>query len=87
MKLQVFPLIYEGQKRIGIQPLGFDRDFPTLMKKITGNRWTPNEKCWHIPYHKKAYAELKRLFGEGQIIVLQQRRSIHILLEGQESNL
>jgi len=73
MKIQVFPLVYEGQKRIGIQPLGFDRDFPGLMKKVPGNRWTPNERCWHIPYHHKAYAELKRLFGEGQVLVLQQR--------------
>ena len=76
MKIQVFPLIYEGQKRIGIRPLGFDRGFPTLMKKIPGNRWTPNERCWHIPYHKKAYAELKRLFGEWQVLVLQQRPSL-----------
>lgn len=73
MKIQVFPLNYEGQKRIGIHPLGFDQSFPTLMKKNPGNRWTPNEKCWHIPYQQQAYAELKRLFGEGQVIVLQQR--------------
>ena len=73
MKIQVFPLMYENQKRIGIRPLGFDQSFPTLMKKIPGNRWTPNEKCWHIPYQQEAYAKLKRLFGEGQVIVLQQR--------------
>ena len=49
MKIQVFPLIYEGKKRIGIRPLGFDKAFPALMKKIPGSRWTPEEKCWHIP--------------------------------------
>ena len=72
MKIQVFPLMYKGQKRIGIRPLGFDQSFPTLMKKIPGNRWTPNEKCWHIPYQQEAYAQLKRLFGEGQVLILQK---------------
>ena len=73
MKIQVFPLEFEGKKRIGIQPLGFDPLFPSLMKQILGNRWTPKEKCWHIPYGKKAYADLKRIFGEGQVIVLEKR--------------
>jgi hypothetical protein len=73
MKIQVFPLQYQNDKRIGIRPLGFDKAFPVLMKKVPGIRWTPDVKCWHIPYHKKAYAELKRLFGEGQVIVLQER--------------
>ena len=73
MKVQVFPLKFEGQKRIGIRPLGFDRAFPDLMKQIPGSRWTPAEKCWHIPYQKESYTELKRLFGEGQIIVLKER--------------
>ncbi|MEZ5038680.1 MAG: hypothetical protein R2828_02265 [Saprospiraceae bacterium] len=73
MKIQVFPLMYQNKKRIGIHPLGFDRAFPLLMKKIPGSRWTPIEKCWHIPYEQDAYSELKRLFGEGQVIILQQR--------------
>ena len=73
MKIQVFPLQYQGEKRIGIRPIGFDCAFPALMKKIAGSRWAPDEKCWHLPYQKDAYLELKRLFGEGQVIVLQQR--------------
>jgi hypothetical protein len=73
MKIQVFPLELGGKKRIGIRPLGFDKAFPGLMKQILGSRWTPGEKCWHIPYSKEAYAELKRIFGEGQVIVLQER--------------
>ena len=74
MKIQIFPLDFEGVKRIGIRPLGFERSFPSLMKKIPGSRWTPKEKCWHIPYSKQSYDELKRrLFGEGQIIALKTR--------------
>ena len=62
MKIQIFPLTYEGKKRIGIRPLGFDKAFPALMKKIPGSRWTPEEKCWHIPDESAAYAQLKARF-------------------------
>jgi len=73
MKIQVFPLQFQKEKRIGIRPLGFDNNFPTLMKRIKSSRWTPDEKCWHIPYHKESYAELIRLFGVGQVTVLKKR--------------
>ena len=75
MKIQVFPLQYQREQRIGIRPLGFDKAFPGLMKQIPGSRWTPEERCWHIPYQSEAYAALKRLFGAGQIIVLKERPS------------
>lgn len=72
MKIQVFPLEVEGAKRIGIKPLGFDQAFPGMMKQIKGSRWTPAVRCWHIPYDKVAYDHLKRLFGEGQVVPIQE---------------
>lgn len=68
MIIQTFPLQYQGQRRIGIAPMGYDKAFPAMMKQIPGSRWTPEEKCWHIPYEKTAYATLKRIFGEAQIL-------------------
>jgi integrase/recombinase XerD len=68
MKIQLFPLQFQGKRRIGIKPLGFDKRFPSMMKQIPGSRWTPEERCWHIPYDPASYAVLKRLFGEGQIL-------------------
>ena len=73
MKIQVFPLAFEGRKRIGIKPLGYDRAFPGMMKQIKGSRWTPEERCWHIPYTPEAYDQLKRLFGEGQVLPVAER--------------
>jgi len=72
MRIQIFPLTYEGQKRIGIRPLGFDRSFPGQMKQIPGSRWTPEERCWHIPYSKDAYRQLLGLFGKANLIKLPQ---------------
>ena len=77
MKIQVFPLQFRNQKRIGIKPMGFDKTFPALMKQIPGSRWTPDQRCWHIPYEKQAYAQLKRLFGEGQIFTRNPKESVN----------
>lgn len=76
MKIQVFPLQFRGERRIGIQPMGFDRAFPEMMKQIPGSRWTPDERCWHIPYQIETYTQLKRLFGEGQIEVVKDRPKV-----------
>ena len=73
MKIQVYPLQFQGQKRIGIRPMGFDKSFPGMMKQVRGSRWTPDEKCWHVPYDPAAYAELKRVFGKGQVVVLTEQ--------------
>ena len=69
MQIQIFPLEVDGAQRIGIKPLGFDRAFPQIMKQIPGSRWTPEERCWHIPYEKSSYSKLKALFGSAQIII------------------
>ena len=68
MKIKIFPLEFENTPRIGINPLGFDKSFPGMMKQVPGSRWTPVEKCWHIPYDKDSYAALRRIFGEDQIV-------------------
>lgn len=70
MKIRVFPIDYKNSKRIGIKPLGFDKAFPSLMRQIPGSKWTPEQGCWHIPYKSESYRTLKRLFGEGQVVVL-----------------
>ncbi len=73
MKLQIFPIQQSNQKRIGINPHGFDKAFPALMNRISGSRWSNTERCWHIPYHKNAYHELLEIFGKGQIVILKEK--------------
>ena len=69
MKVKVFPLKFQGTQRIGIKPLEFNRAFPELMRQIKGSRWTPEEKCWHIPYDNETYRQLKTLFGKENIFI------------------
>ncbi len=72
MKIAVFPFEYKGTRRIGIRALEYDSAFPDLMKRIPGSRWTPDQRCWHIPYDGIAYATLKQLFGESQLVIHKQ---------------
>ncbi|MEM6806958.1 MAG: site-specific integrase [Bacteroidota bacterium] len=73
MNLLIFPLSYQGKQRIGIKNRQFDPAFPSLMKQIEGSRWTPKEKCWHIPYHKQAYKKLKDTFGPNCIQISKKQ--------------
>lgn len=73
MRIQVFPLQWQGQDRIGIRPLGYDPAFPDLMKSIAGSRWTADVGLWHIPYSPPAYKQLQQIFGIGQIEIKKLR--------------
>lgn len=45
-------------------------DFPynaastTLLRQIQGTQWSKTLKCWHIPYTKEAFAQLKAMFPD-----------------------
>lgn len=73
MRIQVFPLQWQGQDRIGIRPLRYDPAFPGMMKSIVGSRWTPDVELWHIPYSPPAYKQLQQMFGIGQIEIKKSR--------------
>ncbi len=77
MKIQVFPIYYANEKRIGVKPLGFDRIFPVSMKKIKGSLWSSKEHCWHIPYSTSAFEQLKYLFGSQHILSLNKKPIIN----------
>ena len=80
MKIQVFPLDWEGRKRIGIKPMGFDKAFPGMMKQVRGSRWTPDVRCWHIPYDPEAYGQNSG-FSPAAEILKQSLRKEDINLE------
>ncbi|MEL7120450.1 MAG: tyrosine-type recombinase/integrase [Bacteroidota bacterium] len=77
MKINVFPLVYEGEKRIGVKPQGFDKAFPGMMKSIKGSRWTPDVRHWHIPYTPNCYSQLQKVFGVEHIKVLEGKMPEH----------
>jgi hypothetical protein len=38
------------------------------MKKIMGARWSPDQKCWHIPYTPDSWSMLVREFSDCEVI-------------------
>jgi integrase/recombinase XerD len=68
MLLHIYPLSMEDTKRIGVTNSEFDPVFPIKMKQINGSRWTPEQKCWHIPYTKEAWETFEHVF-EGHTII------------------
>ena len=68
MQILVTPLYVEESLRIGIRNSQFYADFPNKMKKIIGARWSPDQKCWHIPYTPDAWSTLVHEFSDFEVI-------------------
>lgn len=51
-----------------------EADFREKIKSIKGRKWSATKNCWHVPYSKQAFAELKAIFGELEII--GQRKTV-----------
>jgi integrase/recombinase XerD len=52
-----------GMKRIKIE-FPYNRELASLLKQIPDAKWCQNLKAWHIPYEKKEFGQLKKLFPE-----------------------
>jgi len=68
MRLIISPFEYESQSRIAVRQLQFDNALPAKMKQISGARWSPEHRCWHVPYSTESWESLKTLFPDYEII-------------------
>jgi integrase/recombinase XerD len=68
MELHIYPLSIEATQRIAVVNTQFSTEFPIKMKQINGSLWTPDYKCWHIPYTKETWQLFEQLF-EGHTII------------------
>lgn len=67
MKIQVQTIEHRGEKRIR---LDFERDERIIskIKRIKGRKWSQTKRCWHLPYTRAAFEELKVMFGEDLVL-------------------
>lgn len=63
----VSPMLHENQERIRVN-LPYDPALIQKIRTVSGARWSPKERCWHVPKTPDAWACLKTLFGEIQIV-------------------
>ncbi|MEM9889127.1 MAG: tyrosine-type recombinase/integrase [Bacteroidota bacterium] len=71
MKIQLQAIEHRGEKRIR---LDFKRDekIITKVKQIKGRKWSQTKRCWHLPYAKAAFEQLKAIFGE-ELVLPEQK--------------
>lgn len=46
----------------------YNAEVTARLRQVADTRWSQTLKCWHIPYTKEAYEQLKELFPEAEII-------------------
>lgn len=61
-------IVHRRQERIKIAST-LSRNQVNLVKQIEGRRWSRTMRCWHIPYTKFAYRQLKDFLGEENLNV------------------
>ena len=69
MDIKTFALSIDGTTRIGVRNLEFDHTFPGKMRQVSGARWSPAHRCWHIPYLPAAWEQFRSLFPGDNILV------------------
>jgi site-specific recombinase XerD len=61
--MKVSKIELRGENRIKIE-FPYNHETASLLKQISGVKWSQDMKAWHIPYSKVAFAQLKKLFPE-----------------------
>ncbi len=59
--VSISPIEHRGEKRIKVE-MRKSADAIIQIKKVKGRLWSQTKRCWHVPYSKEAFAELKALF-------------------------
>ena len=60
-------MLYENQQRIRVN-LPYDPALIQKIRTVSGARWSPKDRCWHVPKTADAWSQLKALFGEIQVV-------------------
>lgn len=61
--MKALPLIHKGNQRIRID-FSFNTKIVQMLKQLKDCKWSETKKCWHIPWSKIEFTELKNLFPE-----------------------
>ncbi|MFM8373428.1 MAG: tyrosine-type recombinase/integrase [Bacteroidota bacterium] len=67
MKIIISKIAVGDQEKIAVRNEGFDGTFPAKMKQITGARWSPGQRCWHIPYTPETWEQFKGVFPDYEV--------------------
>ncbi len=64
-------ILHRNEDRIKVD-FPYNREISLLLKQIPDAQWSKTHGAWHIPYTKKAFAQLKSLFPDIEIVSLNE---------------
>lgn len=62
-KVIISPLQHQGEKRIKVV-LPYEKAYIEKIKQIKGRKWSRTHGCWHLPYNKNSWKQIKDAFGD-----------------------
>ncbi len=66
--IRVESMMHNGEKRIRLE-VPYQQDYIDKVKQLEGRKWSQSKKCWHVPYSKASFEELKAVFANVEIIL------------------
>lgn len=61
--MKISKITHRNEHRIRVD-FPYNAQTTALLRQIPGTQWSRTLNCWHIPYTKEAFAQLKSLFPE-----------------------
>ncbi|MCE5175698.1 MAG: tyrosine-type recombinase/integrase [Bacteroidales bacterium] len=68
MSITASKIYHRGVERIKLD-MPFNAEVNTLIRQISGARWSKTLKSWHIPCSKSAYQTLMKLLPETEVLI------------------
>lgn len=72
--MKISKITHQNEIRICLE-FPYDVQTVTLIKQIPDRLWSKTLKCWHIPYTKEAFEQLKTLFPDENFLVTKTPES------------
>jgi len=71
--MKLSKITHKNELRIAVE-FPYNAEATARLRQIPDTRWSRTHKCWHIPYTKEAFAQLKALFPDVEYISAVETR-------------
>ncbi|MBK6932418.1 MAG: site-specific integrase [Saprospirales bacterium] len=61
------PMVYQDETRIRVD-MPYDPALIQQIRTVSGARWSPDHRCWHVPKTAEAWRQLKAVFGDIPVV-------------------
>jgi len=72
--IQLSSITHNNEKRIKVSFPWNDKLIGKI-KTIEGRKWSQSKNCWHVPYNKKVFVQLQKVFVQENLIYPTKKQS------------